>query len=54
MPPVTVPIKHPRDCKVSKTRLIVLGDKNVVLDALNISVQVNSILHFAYRTNTAV
>ena len=54
MTPVIVPNEHPRDCKVSKTRLVVLGDQNVVLDALNISVRVHSILHFAYRMNTAV
>ena len=52
--PVTVPTDHPHDCEVSETRLAVLGDQNVVLGALNISVRVHSILHFAYRVNTAV
>jgi len=52
--PVRVTIEHPRDCKVSETRLAVLGDQNVVLDAPNISVRVHSILRFAYRMDTAV
>ena len=50
----TVPRKRPHDCKISETRLTILGDQNVFLDVLNVSVRVQLILHFAYRTNTAM
>jgi len=52
--PESAPRRHPRDRKVSETRLTILGDQDVVLDTLSISMRVNSILHFTYRTDTTM
>jgi len=52
--PESVPRRHPRNRKVCKTRLTVLSDQDVALDALSISMRVYSILHFTYRTDTTM
>ena len=46
--------ERPRDREVSETRLTILSNQDVVLDALSISVGVRQILRFTYRTNAAV
>jgi len=46
--------ERPCDRKVSEACLTVLSYQDVVLDVLSISVGVHSILHFTYRTDTAV
>ena len=43
-----------RDSKVSETRLAILSNQDVVLDALGISVQVHLVLRVAYRDDGAV
>ena len=54
MEPICVLYERPRDRKVSETRLTVLSDQDVVLDALSIGMRVCSIPCFAYRTDAAV
>ena len=46
--------ERPCDRKVSKTRLTVLSNQDVVLDTLSISMRARSILRFAYRTDVTV
>ena len=43
-----------RDRKVTETRPTVLGDQDVVLDALKISIRVRSIRYFAYWADATV
>jgi len=50
----SAPCNHPRNRKVCETRLTVLSDQDVALDALSISMRVYSILHFTYRTDTTM
>jgi len=46
--------EHPRDPKVAETRLAILNNQDVVLDALDINAQVHSTIRVAYRTDGTV